>query len=164
MDLHLITGVLTFQLPSNKHSDRSQFPSFSCKPPYINSSKLPPFAVKAKQIVFTNYKNSTLIQQITIPQLSLQISASNHSNFNTTLISMTNGRRLGTLKYYALAQPQINVSAPMTFPFSFILLCFILAFVFSAMNFFVVSCDGARLSPLGTPATNWPIVPAPDDR
>jgi hypothetical protein len=29
---------------------------------------------------------------------------------------------------------------------------------------FLVSCGGVRLSPLGTSATNWPIVPAPDDR
>jgi hypothetical protein len=29
---------------------------------------------------------------------------------------------------------------------------------------FLVSWGGARLSPLGTSATNWPIVPAPDDR
>jgi hypothetical protein len=29
---------------------------------------------------------------------------------------------------------------------------------------FLVSRDGVRLSPLGTSATNWPIVPAPDDR
>jgi hypothetical protein len=28
----------------------------------------------------------------------------------------------------------------------------------------LVSWDGVRLSPLGTWATNWPIVPAPDDR
>jgi hypothetical protein len=28
----------------------------------------------------------------------------------------------------------------------------------------VVSWGGVRLSPLGTSATNWPIVPAPDDR
>jgi hypothetical protein len=27
----------------------------------------------------------------------------------------------------------------------------------------LVSCGGVRLSPLGTSATNWPIVPAPDD-
>jgi hypothetical protein len=31
-------------------------------------------------------------------------------------------------------------------------------------HFFLVSCSGARLSPLGTSATNWPIVPAPGDR
>jgi hypothetical protein len=30
--------------------------------------------------------------------------------------------------------------------------------------FFFSSCGGVRLSPLGTSATNWPIVPAPDDR
>jgi hypothetical protein len=30
--------------------------------------------------------------------------------------------------------------------------------------FFLVSWGGVRLSPLGTSATNWPIVPAPDDR
>jgi hypothetical protein len=30
--------------------------------------------------------------------------------------------------------------------------------------FFLVSWDGMRLSPLGTSAINWPIVPAPDDR
>jgi hypothetical protein len=30
--------------------------------------------------------------------------------------------------------------------------------------FFLVSCGGVRLSPLGTSAPNWPIVPAPDDR
>jgi hypothetical protein len=29
---------------------------------------------------------------------------------------------------------------------------------------FFVSWGGVRLSPLGTSATNWPIVPAPDDR
>jgi hypothetical protein len=29
---------------------------------------------------------------------------------------------------------------------------------------FLVSWGGVRLSPLCTPATNWPIVPAPDDR
>jgi hypothetical protein len=29
---------------------------------------------------------------------------------------------------------------------------------------FLVSCGGVRLSPLGTSATIWPIVPAPDDR
>jgi hypothetical protein len=27
----------------------------------------------------------------------------------------------------------------------------------------LVSSGGVRLSPLGTSATNWPIVPAPDD-
>jgi hypothetical protein len=27
-----------------------------------------------------------------------------------------------------------------------------------------ISCDEVRLSPLGTSANNWPIVPAPDDR
>jgi hypothetical protein len=30
--------------------------------------------------------------------------------------------------------------------------------------FLLVSWGGVRLSPLGTSATNWPIVPAPDDR
>jgi hypothetical protein len=30
--------------------------------------------------------------------------------------------------------------------------------------FFLVSWGGVRLSPLGTSATNWPILPAPDDR
>jgi hypothetical protein len=29
---------------------------------------------------------------------------------------------------------------------------------------FLASGDGVRLSPLGTAATTWPIVPAPDDR
>jgi hypothetical protein len=29
---------------------------------------------------------------------------------------------------------------------------------------FLVSWGGVRLSPLGTSATIWPIVPAPDDR
>jgi hypothetical protein len=29
---------------------------------------------------------------------------------------------------------------------------------------FLVPCGGVRLSPLGTSATNWPIVPAPGDR
>jgi hypothetical protein len=29
---------------------------------------------------------------------------------------------------------------------------------------FLVSWGGVRLSPLGTSATNWRIVPAPDDR
>jgi hypothetical protein len=31
-------------------------------------------------------------------------------------------------------------------------------------SFLLVSWGGVRLSPLGTSATNWPIVPAPDDR
>jgi hypothetical protein len=37
---------------------------------------------------------------------------------------------------------------------------------FSDYNFtlFLISWGGVRLSPLGTSATNWPIVPAPDDR
>jgi hypothetical protein len=30
--------------------------------------------------------------------------------------------------------------------------------------FFLVSWGGVRLSPLGTSATDWPNVPAPDDR
>jgi hypothetical protein len=30
--------------------------------------------------------------------------------------------------------------------------------------FFLVCWGGVRLSPLGTSATNWPIVPARDDR
>jgi hypothetical protein len=30
--------------------------------------------------------------------------------------------------------------------------------------FFLVSWGGVRLSPLGTSATNWPIVPVLDDR
>jgi hypothetical protein len=30
--------------------------------------------------------------------------------------------------------------------------------------FFLVSLGGVRLSPLGMLATNWPIVPGPDDR
>jgi hypothetical protein len=30
-------------------------------------------------------------------------------------------------------------------------------------SFFFVSWGGVRLSPLGTSATNWPILPAPDD-
>jgi hypothetical protein len=29
---------------------------------------------------------------------------------------------------------------------------------------FLVSWGGVRLRPLGTSDTNWPIVPAPDDR
>jgi hypothetical protein len=29
---------------------------------------------------------------------------------------------------------------------------------------FLVSCGGVRLSPFGTSATDWPIVPAPVDR
>jgi hypothetical protein len=32
------------------------------------------------------------------------------------------------------------------------------------VSFFLVSWGGVRLSPLGMSATNWPIVPAPDDR
>jgi hypothetical protein len=31
-------------------------------------------------------------------------------------------------------------------------------------EFFLVSRGGLRLSPLGTSATIWPIVPSPDDR
>jgi hypothetical protein len=32
------------------------------------------------------------------------------------------------------------------------------------VGFFLFYWDGVRLSPLGTSATNLPIVPAPDDR
>jgi hypothetical protein len=32
------------------------------------------------------------------------------------------------------------------------------------MKFFLVPWGGVRLSPLGMLATNWPIVPALDDR
>jgi hypothetical protein len=31
------------------------------------------------------------------------------------------------------------------------------------LSFFSVTCDGVRLSPPGTSATIWPIVPVPDD-
>jgi hypothetical protein len=31
-------------------------------------------------------------------------------------------------------------------------------------EFFIYFSHGVRLSPLGTAATVWPIVPAPDDR
>jgi hypothetical protein len=34
----------------------------------------------------------------------------------------------------------------------------------SIFSFFLVSWGRVRLGPLGTSATNWPIVPAPDDR
>jgi hypothetical protein len=34
----------------------------------------------------------------------------------------------------------------------------------AAFFFFLVSCGGVRLSPLGTLATNWPIVAVPGDR
>jgi hypothetical protein len=30
--------------------------------------------------------------------------------------------------------------------------------------FIIIILSGVKLSPLGTSATNWPIVPAPDDR
>jgi hypothetical protein len=30
------------------------------------------------------------------------------------------------------------------------------------LPFFLVPCSGLRLSPLGTSATNWPIVPPPE--
>jgi hypothetical protein len=33
-----------------------------------------------------------------------------------------------------------------------------------AVSFSLVSWGGVRLSPLGTSATNWPIVRGPDDR
>jgi hypothetical protein len=35
---------------------------------------------------------------------------------------------------------------------------------FNGISIFLVSWGGVRLSPLGTLATNWPIVPVPDDR
>jgi hypothetical protein len=31
------------------------------------------------------------------------------------------------------------------------------------VTFFIIFLSGVRLSPLGTAATNWPIVPVPDD-
>jgi hypothetical protein len=34
--------------------------------------------------------------------------------------------------------------------------------VLTYLTFFLISWVGVRLSPLGTSATNWPIVPAPD--
>jgi hypothetical protein len=34
----------------------------------------------------------------------------------------------------------------------------------SKKGYFKVSLGMVRLSPLGTSANNWPIVPAPDDR
>jgi hypothetical protein len=34
----------------------------------------------------------------------------------------------------------------------------------TAIRVFLVALGGMRLNPLGTSATNWPIVPAPDDR
>jgi hypothetical protein len=34
---------------------------------------------------------------------------------------------------------------------------------YSLVFFFLVSWGGVRLSSLGTSATDWPIVPAPDD-
>jgi hypothetical protein len=34
----------------------------------------------------------------------------------------------------------------------------------SPIFFFLVSWGRVRLSPIGTPATNWPIVQASDDR
>jgi hypothetical protein len=37
-------------------------------------------------------------------------------------------------------------------------------FTWQSNFFFLVSCGGVRLSPLGTSATIWPIVPALDDR
>jgi hypothetical protein len=37
-------------------------------------------------------------------------------------------------------------------------------FYYCLFSFLLVSWGGVRLSPLGTSATNWPIVPAPDDR
>jgi hypothetical protein len=36
--------------------------------------------------------------------------------------------------------------------------------VILTFHFFLVSWGGVRQSPLGTSATNWPIVTAPDDR
>jgi hypothetical protein len=36
--------------------------------------------------------------------------------------------------------------------------------VTSSLRFFLISWCGMRLSPLGTSANIWPIVPAPDDR
>jgi hypothetical protein len=38
------------------------------------------------------------------------------------------------------------------------------AFYCVSLVFLLVSWGWVRLSPLGTSATNWPIVPAPDDR
>jgi hypothetical protein len=34
----------------------------------------------------------------------------------------------------------------------------------TGFSFFSFFWDGVRLSPVRTSATNWPIVPAPDDR
>jgi hypothetical protein len=39
-----------------------------------------------------------------------------------------------------------------------------IALFYFYFSFFFSSEGGVRLSPLGTSATNWPIVPAPDDR
>jgi hypothetical protein len=40
----------------------------------------------------------------------------------------------------------------------------VFVFLCCSIFFFLVSWGRLRLSPLGTSATNWPIVPAPDDR
>jgi hypothetical protein len=41
---------------------------------------------------------------------------------------------------------------------------FITGFIRIKKDSFLISWGGMRLSPLGTSATNWSIVPAPDDK
>jgi hypothetical protein len=36
--------------------------------------------------------------------------------------------------------------------------------MYMSVSFFLISWSGVRLSPLGTSTTNWPILPAPNDR
>jgi hypothetical protein len=57
------------------------------------------------------------------------------------------------------------VGLPWNIPFQHlsVILIFLLL-IHDHPGFFLVSWGGVRLGPLGTSATNWPIVPAPDDR
>jgi hypothetical protein len=65
-------------------------------------------------------------------------------------------------KFTSLSALSLLISRKFSFPLYIILVpirdgilvCF----------FFLVSWAGVRLSPLGTSANIWPIVPAPDDR
>jgi hypothetical protein len=59
---------------------------------------------------------------------------------------------------------QIKINVALTVNLLLVDRIFVLAEQLCSMYLFIfVLCGGVRLSPLSTLATNWPIVPAPDD-
>jgi hypothetical protein len=70
--------------------------------------------------------------------------------------------------YYGASKYLCTFICCSALPELFLSLRLLVPYMFSAIvlcnYFFLVSWDDMRLSPLGTSATNWAIVPDPDDR